>query len=99
MIRSDYDEISNSNVVNQLKVELQNFKFYIYTKHGRVITDGNFIKKFATQIKELWVDSTDIMMENLSDITLNDMQMLTNTLSSSNIKVCVVACFSLFKTF
>ena len=83
-------------MINQLKVELQNFKFYIRTKHGRVITDGNFIKKFATQIKDLWVDydgQTDIMKKNMGDITLNDMQMLTNTLSSSNIKVCVAACF------
>ena len=78
-------------MIDRLKEKLQNHKFVIKTYHDVIGIDVNFIKKFVTQINLLQVRPYDF--------TANDMQTLTNSLSSSK-KVCFVHyLLFLFKTF
>ena len=93
MIRSNLNVINNSSITDQLKDKLQNHEFDIYTGHEVITIDGNFIKKFVTKINTLVVVPTGYY----GDFTSNDMQMLTNSLSTSK-KVCFVAYLFLFKS-
>ena len=67
----------------QLKKNLQNHKFFIYTDHDLITSDLIFIKKFVSQINDLEV--------NAYYLNSNDMEEIKYTLSSSNIKVSFVA--------
>ena len=80
-----------------MKEKLQNHNFGFQTNHDKISSDGNFIKKFVTQIDEM---SVDAMCDRYGgDFTSNDMQMLTESLSTTK-KVCFVAyLLILFKTF
>ena len=56
VIRSDFNEITNPRIINQLKMKLRNHKFFIHITDGRIPADTIFIKKFVTQINELEID-------------------------------------------
>ena len=60
MIRSDFNEIANSRIINQLKKNLQNHKFKIWVNHYRITSDLIFIKKFVSQINELEVNADNL---------------------------------------
>ena len=66
----------------QLKKNLQNHKFFIYTDHDLITSDLIFIKKFVSQINRLDVND---------DVNSNDMEKIKHKLSNSNIKVIFVA--------
>ena len=83
VIRSDFNEITNSSVINLLKEKLQSHKFNIQTKHDRISSVTSFMKKFVSQIKYLTVKDVDL--------NSNDMETITYTLLKSNIKVSFVA--------
>ena len=68
-------------IINQLKENLQNHKFFIETKHNQITRDLIFIKKFVSQINRLDVND---------DVNSNDMEKIKHKLSNSNIKVSVV---------
>ena len=80
VIRSDFNEIINSRIINQLKESLQNHKFIIKTNHDQITSDLIFIKKFVSQIYKLVVDAE-------FSLNLNDMEEIRNKLSNSNFKV------------
>jgi len=79
VIRSDFNEIANMKIMNQLKEKLRNHEFCIYTDYHDVTRDVNFIEKFVSQID--WLE--------LSAIGLNskDLKMIAAVLTKSNIKV------------
>ena len=83
VIRSDFNEITNSRILNQLKTNLKNNKFIIWTNHERITSDLIFIKKFVSQINVLYVDA--------GGLTSNDMEKIKYKLSSTNIKVSFIA--------
>ena len=80
VIRSDFNEIINSRIKNQLKEKLKNHNFNIQTKHNRIRSDAIFIKNFVTRTNELGVNVYDV---DDSDET----QILFNSLCSAKIKV------------
>ena len=83
VIRSDFNEITNLSIINQLKENLQNHKFNIDTKHDQISCDLTFIKKF---ISELSLD-----VDAKYGFNSNDFEEIRDKLSNSNIKVCFVA--------
>ena len=87
-IRSDFNEITNLSIINQLKEKLQNHNFVIRIYHEGITTEANFIRKFVTQINKLNVDA-----DYNGNFTTIDMVDITKALSTSNIKVCFVGNF------
>ena len=84
VIRSDFNEITNSRILNQLKENLQNHKFCINTYNDRIASDLLFIKKFVSQISCYTVYAG-------YDLNSKDMEKIKYTLSNSSIKVSFVA--------
>ena len=82
VIRSDFNEITNLRIINQLKENLQNHKFCITTNHDRIASDLTFIKKFVSQMNELNVDA--------NELNSNDIVQIRDKLSNSNVKVSFV---------
>ena len=68
----------------QLKENLQNHMFTIYTYHDRITSDLSFIKKFVSQINELRVNK-------VYGLNSNDMEEIRDKLSKLKIKVSFVA--------
>ena len=81
-IRSDFNEITNPRIINQLKIKLRNHKFFICIADGRIPCDSIFIKKFVTQIEELEIESKNIKR--------NEMDELFDFLLRLNIHVCFI---------
>ena len=82
VIRSDFNEITNPRIINQLKMKLRNHKFFIRIADGRIPCDSIFIKKFVTQIEELEIESKNIKR--------NEMDELFDFLLRFNIHVCFI---------
>ena len=70
-------------IINQLKTNLQNHKFFINTKYYQITSDLIFIKKFVSQINELKLDATGLKSKDIEEIKC--------ILSNSSIKVSFVA--------
>ena len=83
LIRSEYNEITKSRIIYQLKESLQNHKFFMCTDHDQITSDLTFIKKFVSQISELVLTAYGL--------NSNDMEELKYVLIVSNIKVSFVA--------
>ena len=93
VIRSDFNEITSLEIINQLKENLQNHKFSFETNHNQITSDLIFIKKFVSQINELRVyclNSNDEFGMIADGLNLNEMEEIKYKLSNSNIKVSVV---------
>ena len=71
-------------MINQLKENLKNNKFYIRTNHDEITSALLFIKKFVSQINLLEVDAD-------YGLNSNEMEEIKYTLSNLNIKVSFVA--------
>ena len=82
-MRSDFNEIINNRIINQLKENLQNHNFCFKTNHHQITRDFIFIKKFVRQLNELRVFA--------DGFNSNYMEEIKNTLSNSNIKVSFVS--------
>ena len=78
VIRKDFNEICDHNIINELKSLLRNHHFVIDTDNRQVTTDVLFIRNFVTQIKGLL----------LSHINTVSLKRMIRTLSTSHIKVC-----------
>ena len=78
VIRKDYNEICDHNIINELKSLLRNLHFVISNYNRQVTTDVLFIRNFVTQIKEL----------HLSYINTINLRRVIRTLSTSHVKVC-----------
>jgi len=76
VIRSDFNEITNLKIINQLKEKLRNHEFFISTIYH---DDTNFIEKFVSQIDCLVLNS----IGNYS----TDLKMIAAVLTKSHIKV------------
>ena len=83
VIRSDFNEVINSRIINQLKKNLQNHKFCIQTDHNQITSDLIFIKKFVSQISDLHVDA-------MNGLNSNDIEEIKYELSNSKITVSFV---------
>ena len=83
VIRSDFNEVINSRIINQLKENLQNHKFFIHIVRYNITRDLLFIKKFVSQINELKLDATGLKSKDMEEIKC--------ILSNSSIKVSFVA--------
>jgi len=59
VIRSDFNEIANLKIMNQLKEKLRNHEFHIFTIYHDVT---NFIEKFVSQIDRLNIYAADLKM-------------------------------------
>ena len=71
-------------IINQLKENLKNHKFCIWTDHEQITSDLLFIKKFVSQINWLRVDAYNGLISN-------DMEEIKSTLTNSNFKVSFVS--------
>ena len=80
VIRSDFNEITNLIMTNQLKENLLNQNFRIWIDHYRITSDLIFIKKFVSQINELRLNAA-------YGLNSNDIEEIKYTLSNLNIKV------------
>ena len=80
----------NSRIINQLKENLQNHKFYVCINNELITSDLLFIKKFVSQINKLRVDAYSL--------NSNDMEEIKCTLSNSNVKVCFVTKILIIRT-
>ena len=78
IIRKDYNEIANQNIINELKSNLSSHNFVFDTNYTQVTTDVLFIRNFVTQINEL----------KLSYINTISLKRMIRTLSTSHVKVC-----------
>ena len=77
-IKKDLTEITDENIIKELKKKLENHKFYIDT-YNKDFAGLIFIRNFVTQIKQM----TNTFMALLP----NDLKKIIGTLSTSNIKV------------
>ena len=82
VIRSDFNEITNMKIINQLKEKLRNHEFCIDTDHHDVTIDLNFIEKFVSQIHGLAVDAA-------RGLNSKHLKMIAAVLTKSHIKVCL----------
>ena len=82
VIRSDFNEITNPRIINQLKMKLRNHKFFIRIADGRIPCDSMFIKKFVTKIEELEIECNNIKRKALDE--------LLKVLDCSIINVCFI---------
>merc|ERR1719376_882340 len=89
VIRSDFDEITNLKIINQLKEKLRNLEFYIYTYHRNVTRHVNFIEKFVSQVDCLGIYA--------ADFNLKDLKMIAAVLTKSGIKVKELIIFNVEK--
>ena len=80
VLRSDFNEITKTRIINQLKEKLQNHNFNIQTKHNQIRSDAIFIKNLVTRINELGLNVYDVDDSN-------ETQILFNSLCSPIIKV------------
>jgi len=89
VIRSDFNEITNLGMINQLKQKFENLKFCILTKHSHIDIDESFMNKFVIKIKELCLKTNnfDINSTQTSQINSNDIDRISNALCCSNIKI------------
>ena len=83
VIRSDFNEITNLRIINQLKENLQNHKFRIKINNYELTSDLLFIKKFVSQISDLHVDA-------MNGLNSNDIEEIKYELSNSKITVSFV---------
>ena len=81
IIRSDFNEIMILSIRNQLKENVQNYKFNIRTQRDRIATDEYFIRRFVTKINQLKLKP---------DLSLNGIKRIREALIDCNIKVCFV---------
>ena len=84
VIRSDFIEITNLRIINQLKENLQNNEFCILNKYNKATDDLIFIKKFVSKINEFEVNARN-------GLNSNDMEEIKYTLSDLKTKVRFVA--------
>ena len=82
-IKTEFSELIDENIIEELKQELRYFQFYIDTDHERVTTDTIFMRNFVTQIRQLQVNDP-------FNFNSNDMKNIISALSTSNINVCFV---------
>ena len=94
VIRSDFNEITDSGIINQLKQKLKSHKFCILTNRSHIDIDESFMRKFVIGIKELVFKAKDSNTNSTqiytSNINSNDIDIIFSALCSSNIKVCFV---------
>ena len=82
-IRSNFNEITNSIIKNNLKEKLKYHNFNIYTRHNQVTIDDIFIKKFLTHLHCLHIDTG-------SGFNSNDKKNIIVIILFLNNKVCFV---------
>ena len=81
VIRSDFNEIANLKIINQLKEKLKNHEFCIFTDYHDVTRGANFIEKFVSQIDRLKLVAIGLNSKHL--------KMIAAVLTKSGIKVCL----------